>query len=309
MRGHVDMKFITNCEFSVPGLEDHEGIPYYHEIYKSYLGYRQCYSRDLEDGTIREKLLGAVDTEYEKYVGLYAQYLHWLDHRKLNSDDRTPEDYIEIARSTIDQDKEQWVTYLHMCWFIYNHMMHESPLEHIQLQIQFKNMSRACQQQLTRHRLAIFSIQSQRYVKFFKDGNEDDAVLYMPPSITRHPEAMELYKQYLEQLPEVVQQIRALGYADIKEEDLRYLYPNAMTGDGIMSINFRSMMHFLNERCCFHAQYEIRQFARQLRTYLCEHFPFIGSQLGPKCYRLGWCPETKSCGTIKTRIVFQPSVK
>lgn len=316
------MEFIRESELEFPEFDavifkdpdSKTDIPYFKEIFKCYLGYRQCYSTDLETDSVVRTLWDR--TKYEKYVYLYASYLQWLDARSTKTFDRDEEvdkdavaqKYIDLAQEKFIQQKDMY-PYVKMCWFIYNHINHQSPLEHCVFQFQFKNMSRACQQQLTRHRIGnSFSIQSQRYVKFFKEGEEASPNFYLPPSIARHEDAKKIYTEYLEQLEGIAQKLRALGYKDIKEEDIRYLYPNAMVGDGIWTVNLRSLMNFLHERCCSHAQYEIRQFARGIRNYLCKELPFIGAELGPKCYFLGRCPETKSCGTLVTRTKYIPYI-
>ena len=322
------MEFVRECGLEFPELEvtafkdlnesnpvfATPEIPYFKEIYKVYLGYRQCYSRDLESNRVNDVL--ADTTDYEKYVYLYGSYLQWLYARSTkiydaeeeveeHSEEMVSQKFVEMARELFTQHNQLY-HYVKMCWFIYNHLNHQSPLEHAVFQFQFRHMSRACQQQLTRHRCGTFNIQSQRFVKFFKEGEKCSPIFYLPPSIARHSDAVEIYTNYLSQLEGVVQQLRELGHKDIKEEDIRYLYPNAMVGDGVWTVNLRSLMHFLNERCCSHAQYEIRQFARGIRNYLCEELPFIGAELGPKCYFLGRCPEKKSCGTIITRKKYIP---
>ena len=290
-----------------------DNVPqYFLEVYKAYLSYRQCYSRDLKHQTVNQVLCDENKISDLQVEDLYAQYLWWqakVSHvKQLLEYTEDAVHWHDSARVDLNKDKS-WYAFLRMCWFIYQHANHQSPLEHINIQFQYRNMSRACQQQLTRHRLASHSIQSQRYVSFMKEGNTDDAVFFIPPTIARHPEAKELYTQYLEQLPKVVQSIRNLGFKDIKEEDLRYLYPNALTGDGIVTMNLRSWMHFLNERCCSHAQLEIRNFAYDVMRHLRWTLPFIGALLGPKCFALGHCPETKRCGVIRTKFEFQPVVR
>ena len=284
------MLFVTKCEFEDTLISEDSNFlsGYFSEIYKCYLGYKQCYSRELENDAVMAKLTDKTDDDL--YLRRYAAYKQWcLDvHR------------VELEDSPMVVQDDLWLPYLKMCWFIHTHMNHESPLEHIAMQFRFTHMSRACQQQLTRHRTGItFSIQSQRYVPFFKDN--DDAELYFPTTIYRKEEARELYTKYLDDLAQVAQQLRNLG---IKEEDIRYLYPNAMTGDGVMSINFRALKHFLAERCCSRAQTEIRQFAKDLLEHCLMIFPFMGTHLGAKCLEYGICTEAKSCGVVKRRKVF-----
>ena len=54
---------------------------------------------------------------------------------------------------------------------------HESPLEHATFTFAVEGVSRITEQQLTRHRLASYSIQSGRYV------NRDTAEFYIPKDI------------------------------------------------------------------------------------------------------------------------------
>ena len=60
---------------------------------------------------------------------------------------------------------------------------HESPLEHITFTFAIEGVSRSLLAQLTRHRVASYSVQSQRYVK----NNEVEYVI--PPEIEKIPEA------------------------------------------------------------------------------------------------------------------------
>ena len=59
---------------------------------------------------------------------------------------------------------------------------HTSVIEHASIVFGVEGMSRACSHQLVRHRIASYSQQSQRYVKFDK-GAVDDLPIIVPPSI------------------------------------------------------------------------------------------------------------------------------
>ncbi len=50
---------------------------------------------------------------------------------------------------------------------------HLSVIEHQSITVKFENVSRAFLAQLTRHRIATFSVQSQRYVKYFQENNRE----------------------------------------------------------------------------------------------------------------------------------------
>ena len=64
---------------------------------------------------------------------------------------------------------------------------HESPIEHVKFTFAIEGVSRALLAQLTRHRIASYSVQSQRYVRI----NDFDYVL--PPEIAAIDEAREAF--------------------------------------------------------------------------------------------------------------------
>ncbi|MFH1834378.1 MAG: FAD-dependent thymidylate synthase, partial [bacterium] len=65
---------------------------------------------------------------------------------------------------------------------------HMSALEHAGFSLAVDGISRACSHQLVRHRVASYSQQSQRYVRF---GSEEDFVV--PPHIDASPEARTVF--------------------------------------------------------------------------------------------------------------------
>ena len=71
---------------------------------------------------------------------------------------------------------------------------HESPIEHANFTFAIEGVSRSLLAQITRHRLASYSVQSQRYVKI-KEGTFS---FVTPPEIARDPEAMVLYQRSME---------------------------------------------------------------------------------------------------------------
>ena len=59
---------------------------------------------------------------------------------------------------------------------------HESPFEHVTFTFGIEGVSRAVLAQITRHRIASFSVQSQRYV------NKENFTYIIPPAIMNNPE-------------------------------------------------------------------------------------------------------------------------
>ena len=69
---------------------------------------------------------------------------------------------------------------------------HESPIEHVSFTFGIEGVSRALLAQITRHRIASFSVQSQRYVK-----NKND--FYLPKEIENNALAKEIYNESINQ--------------------------------------------------------------------------------------------------------------
>lgn len=70
---------------------------------------------------------------------------------------------------------------------------HESPIEHATFTFGIEGVSRALLAQITRHRIASFSVQSQRYVA------ENAFEYVLPPEIAAIPEAKEEFIRAMEE--------------------------------------------------------------------------------------------------------------
>lgn len=81
--------------------------------------------------------------------------------------------------------------------------------------------------------------------------------------------------------------------ADIPEEDLRYLKPQATTCKAIIGMNAHALMDWFRIRCCKNAQAEIRDLAFKMLRLCKEAAPDLFKDAGPSCKVLGYCPENK----------------
>ncbi len=165
---------------------------------------------------------------------------------------------------------------------------HYSTIEHIQVSFAINNISRACSHQLVRHRHMSFSQKSQRYVK--EKGQFDYIV---PPTIERNDELAKKYDQFMTQISDFYLELTEAG---IPAEDARFILPNATTTSMVASLNLRELIHLANLRLCTRAQYEIRILVKKMCEELVKQEPWLTEYLVPKCERLGFCDEDKSCG-------------
>ena len=167
---------------------------------------------------------------------------------------------------------------------------HYSTIEHIQISFAISNVSRACTHQLVRHRHMSFSQKSQRYVK--EKGQFDYLI---PPTIERNPELKAKFEEFMGQISEKYQEFVDAG---IPAEDARAVLPNATASSMVASLNLREMIHLANLRLCTRAQYEIRTMVKMMCDELVKSEPWLKDYLVPKCMRLGYCDEDKSCGRV-----------
>lgn len=166
---------------------------------------------------------------------------------------------------------------------------HESPLEHASLTFHLV-CSRACSHQLVRHRIASYSQQSQRYVRM------EDLPVIVPPSIAADPEAKEGFLLTMQAVEKAYKAIASISKVAV--EDARFVLPQSAATQIIVTMNFRSLLHFFAERCCNRAQWEIRDLAQQMLAQCKALYPCVFENAGAKCLKLGHCPEAKPCGKV-----------
>ena len=168
---------------------------------------------------------------------------------------------------------------------------HHSVLEFADFTFHIEGVSRALTHQLVRHRLASYAQRSQRYCE------EDGFGYVIPNSIKNNPNALEMYENIMGSLAESYHALNSnLG---IPAEDARMVLPNACETVIEVKMNFRTLIHFMNERLCTRAQWEIRELANEMLKLCKEVAPVLFADAGPGCVR-GHCPEgEKSCGRGK----------
>ena len=162
---------------------------------------------------------------------------------------------------------------------------HQSPLEHCTFTFGVEGVSRALLAQLTRHRIASYSVKSQRYVK------EDQFEYVVPPSIATNKTDALVFKDFMEYCQQTYNYFIENG---IPAEDARYVLPNACSTQLVMTFNIRSLLNFFELRCCNRAQAEIRQMADTMLDICKEVAPNIFAKAGASCVR-GKCKEGKMC--------------
>lgn len=139
---------------------------------------------------------------------------------------------------------------------------HLSVFEHASVTLRVEGISRACMAQLTRHRMASFCVESQRYNKYDLNGND----WYVTPPSMREAIVNSDDQSFEESTFESAMRFAADDYraaleCGIKPEDARYLLPEATKTNLVMTCNLRELFHLFDMRRAQSAQWEIRQLA------------------------------------------------
>ena len=188
---------------------------------------------------------------------------------------------------------------------------HASPIEHVSFTFGIEGVSRSLLAQITRHRIASYSVKSQRYVE------EGQFQYIVPPEIESIPDAKSCFIASMERIQDDYNRLTDMLYrkhypAFLAEgmtekeahtkamkksiEDARYVLPNACETKMVVTMNARSLYNFFHHRCCERAQWEIRALADAMLQEVKEVAPTLFANAGPSCVS-GPCPEGKmSCG-------------
>ena len=153
--------------------------------------------------------------------------------------------------------------------------------------------SRVTEVQLVRKRLASYLIKSGRVDKHGK--RSFDVVL--PEAILSHradctlPDGTKVSLSAEELLSMTEEWYGAGVNAGYREEELRYVKPQATEFKALVGMNAHALMDWFKIRCCKNAQEEIRDLAWKMLRLCKEAAPDLFRDAGPSCVQLGYCPE------------------
>ena len=147
---------------------------------------------------------------------------------------------------------------------------HTSVLEHAKATFRIGGISRVASHQLVRHRLCSFSQRSQRYVR------QEEAEAVIPPTVMANPEARSLFDNSVEVSRQTYLNLIHLG---IPKEDARFVLPNALETEIVLTANFRELRHIIEVRGARDAQWEVRQVALEILKIMKVHAPNVFADL------------------------------
>ena len=154
---------------------------------------------------------------------------------------------------------------------------HESVCEHCVFNFFIQGISRLNLMELTRHRLASYSVKSTRYtLKELRNETEftikdkERASKYI--NLTDNNNVDECSIQALENVRRLVN--NAVNY-NVTQDLIKYALPECYKTDLTFSINVRSLRNLLKLRTSKSAHFEIRNLAYKLYEALPEEFKFL----------------------------------
>lgn len=138
---------------------------------------------------------------------------------------------------------------------------HESVLEHMVFTFKITDISRACLQELARHRIASYSVKSTRYtLKELRDTPDDELEKFLIENI----EPIVKYSS-IESLKKIKMM---LNMPNPDMDKIKYALPECYKTELVWTINLRSLRNFLKLRLSLKAHQEIRKLAYEIYTYL-----------------------------------------
>ena len=127
---------------------------------------------------------------------------------------------------------------------------------------------RATLAQITRHRIASYAVESQRYCNY-ASGKFDHNVRFIKP-VNLNKDNLDNWKVSCELAEKEYFNLIECGE---KAETARSILPNCVATSIYMKMNMRSLRNFLQLRLSNHAQVDIRNIANQMYEIVHEKYP------------------------------------
>lgn len=171
---------------------------------------------------------------------------------------------------------------------------HKTSLEYIRFVFGMEDVSRAFQQQLTRHRVGVsFSIQSLRQVDLSENFH-----YVMPHNIRDDKRSMATYQRWMDLAHDC--------YSDFTQimpiEAARGILPLNICSNITMSINYRALFEMANQRLCATTQGEFQDVMKKIKELIEMKSLSLGVALKSGCEYTQVCNQGEwGCGKYPVR--------
>ena len=143
---------------------------------------------------------------------------------------------------------------------------HESVLEHMVFTFKITDISRACLQELARHRIASYSVKSTRYtLKELRDTPDNELEKFLIEDIESIVKSSAI---------DSLKKIKMmLNMSNPDMDKIKYALPECYKTELVWTINLRSLRNFLKLRLSLKAHQEIRKLATIVYSCLVANLP------------------------------------
>lgn len=184
---------------------------------------------------------------------------------------------------------------------------HSSVLEHITFNFKIEGISRLCLQELVRHRMASYTVESTRYT--LPSEEEADELKYLLGYIYGKPSILDINGSIEQHKFDILKKYFVIPYKNerfliktlylefktvlnayntafltnnkkIENDKLKYFLPESWRTNLVMSINIRSLRNFLYFRLDKYAHFEIRHLANLILEQIPEEYKILFENLG-----------------------------
>ena len=154
---------------------------------------------------------------------------------------------------------------------------HDTVLEHITLTFEVNNLSRACLQELARHRHISLSVESTRHT--LKDKLRTcefaGAITYAPDVLMHSPDVPQLGQFYATvMISKIIEQI-AKKAPEIPNDMLKYCIPEFWATNLVLTANIRELRHILKLRTSPAALQEFQDLCHAIFEAVPDEFKYL----------------------------------
>ena len=152
---------------------------------------------------------------------------------------------------------------------------HESVLEHEKISVKLVG-DIGTYKDLTRNRIASFSIESTRYCNYGKDKFGNELKFMRPVHIEEGTKEYEIWEECMKNVEKAYIEMSSLGCLP---DQLRMLLPHSTAAEYALTANIREWRHIFSLRCSSHTHPAIRQLLIPLLLKFKEDMPELFNEV------------------------------
>lgn len=156
---------------------------------------------------------------------------------------------------------------------------HASTIEHLSYSFDIDGISRACLQELARHRIASYTVKSSRYTLQELKGevqlNYKEDVLHLIDTVVSKYCVLTENHLVNAKIARQLVNLRSVIIDGVPNDIAKYCMPEAYKTSLVMTINARSLQNFLELRSSKHALWEIQDLAKDMYDAIPEEHKFL----------------------------------